>query len=349
MRAFVTGGTGFIGGHLVERLLAAGHEVRALARESSDVSHLRQLGVETARGDLRDGAALRPLLRGVEVVYHNAALVGDWGRWRDFSEVALAGTGYLLAAAVSSNVSRIVHMSSASIYGLRRVRGRTVSEELPPAPRPWRWDYYGRAKAGAERIVQQHQSAGRIGATILRPTIVYGPRDRTVLPRLAALLRNGQLTIVGSGENRLHLVYVRDVAEAALRAGTELVAVGETYHVEGKRDITQRGFMEAIADLVGAPRPRRSLPLYLSYSLGFFQEAWGHASRRQTPPGRTRYLVALAGGEADFDTSRAERDLGWKPQVSFEEGLARTAEWWRTREHTGPCGSAPCAGSTSPP
>ena len=349
MRAFVTGGTGFIGSHLVERLLAGGHEVRVLARESSDVSHLCQFDVEVARGDLCDGAVLRPLLRGIEVVSHNAALVGDWGRWRDFSEVALAGTEHLLAAAVSSNVSRIVHMSSASVYGLRRIRGRTVSEELSPAPRPWRWDYYGRAKAGAERIVQQHQSAGRIGATILRPTIVYGPRDRTVLPRLAALLRNRQLTIVGSGENRLHLVYVRDVAEAAFRAGTERVAVGETYHVEGKRDITQRGFMEAIADLVEAPRPRRSLPLYLSYSLAFFEEAWGHASRRQTPPSRTRYLVALAGGEAGFDTSRVERDLGWKPEVSFEEGLARTAEWWRSRGRPCPSGSALCSDSTSPP
>jgi nucleoside-diphosphate-sugar epimerase len=197
--------------------------------------------------------------------------------------------------------------------------------------------------------VRQQQNDGRIGATILRPTIVYGPRDRTVLPRLAALLRKGQLALVGSGENRLHLVYVRDVAEAAFRAGTERVAVGETYHVEGKRDITQRRFMEAIADLVGAPRPRRSLPLYLSYSLAFFQEAWSHARRRQAPPSRTRYLVALAGGEAEFDTSGAERDLGWKPQVSFDEGLARTADWWRSREHPGPSGSAPCSGSASPP
>jgi nucleoside-diphosphate-sugar epimerase len=339
--AFVTGGTGFIGSHVVERLLAAGQEVRVLARESSDVSHLRRLGVEIARGDLRDGAALRRLLRGIEVVYHNAAFVGDWGRWRDFSEVALAGTEHLLAAAVRSDVSRVVHMSSAGVYGLRRIRGSVVSEELPLAPRPWRWDYYGRAKAGAERIVQRQQNAGRIGATILRPTIVYGPRDRIVLPRLAALLWSGQLVIVGSGENRLHLVYVRDAAEAAFRAGTEPVAVGGTYHIDGRREITQRRFMEAIADLVGAPRPRRSLPLSVSYCLGFLQEAWGHASGRQTPPSRTRYLVALAGGEACFDTSGAERDLGWKPQVCFEEGLARTADWWRSRGRPEISGSAP--------
>jgi nucleoside-diphosphate-sugar epimerase len=169
-----------------------------------------------------------------------------------------------------------------------------------------------------------------------------------VLPRLAALLRSGRLTIVGSGENRLHLVYVRDVAEAAFRAGTEPVAVGGTYHVEGQRDITQRGFMEAIADLVGAPRPGRSLPLYVSYSLAFLQEAWGHAIRRQTPPCRTRYLVALAGGEACFDTSGAERDLGWQPQVPFEEGLTHTADWWRSRVQPDISGSAPRAGSATP-
>jgi nucleoside-diphosphate-sugar epimerase len=209
-----------------------------------------------------------------------------------------------------------------------------VTEEHPPTARPWRWDYYGRAKVGAERIVRRYRDGGRIGATILRPTIVYGPRDRTVLPRLASLLRTGRLTIVGSGENHLHLVYVRDVAEAAFRAGTESAAVGGTYHVEGQRDVTQRGFMEAIADLVGAPRPARSHHLYLSYALAFLQEAWGRASRRQEPPGRTRYLVSLAGGEACFDTSRTERDLRFKPQVSFQEGFARTGEWWRSRGRT---------------
>jgi nucleoside-diphosphate-sugar epimerase len=318
MRAFVTGGTGLVGSHVVEALRAHGWAIRALARPASDTSHLRRLGVEIVPGDLE-----RPLageaLAGVDVVFHNAARVGDWGPARAFHELAVAGSERLFDAAARGGVRRVVHMSSAGVYGLRRIRGREVTEEL--SPRAYRWDSYGRAKIAAEAVARRHQAAGRVEVTVLRPTVVYGPRDRAVLPRLAGELRRGRLPLIGSGENRLHLIYAGDVAEAAVRAGTEPAAAGRTYHFDGPGDVTQRGFFEAIADLVGAAAPRRHIPLALAYGLAFALEIAGHATRRRTPPALTRYLVALAGGESRFDTTRARLELGFAPRTPFFEGM----------------------------
>ncbi len=303
-----------------------GHEVRALARDASDVSHLRGLGIELVRGELEDEASLAGACHGVDVVYHNAARVGDWGRLEEFLEVDVRGTERMIDAAARAGTTRLVHMSSVSVYGFFRIRDQHVTEDLPANPRPWRWDYYGRAKAAAERAVRGAQAEGRIETVILRPSIVYGPRDRAVLPRLVSLLRRRKLRIIGSGENRPHLVYAGDVAEAAVRAGTSDRASGGIYNLDGRRECTQREFFEAVADLCDEPPPTRGIPLEAAYVLALASEAWGHLTRRATPPNLTRYLVILAGGEADFDLSRAKRELEWEPRTPFAQGFKLTRE-----------------------
>lgn len=331
MKALVSGATGCIGSHIVEGLIAGGHQVRALARPTSDVRELRRIGADVVTGDLCDAQGLAPALRGVELVLHNAALVSEWGPWEEFAAPAVEGTRALLGAALRAGVARFVHMSSASVYGLRRIKGRRVTEALEPPRRPGRWNHYARAKIASERIVLEQQRAGRIGAAILRPTVVYGPRDRVVVPRLAGLLRAGHLRLVGSGVNRMHLVHAADVAEAACRAGSVRSAVGGIYHLDGPGDATQREFLAAVAELAGAPPPLRGPPLEISYALAFLEEARGHLLRRREVPRRTRYLVALCGGETTFDPARAERDLGWKPRP-FAEGWKGTRSWWLDNE-----------------
>lgn len=348
-RALVTGGTGLVGSHVAERLVAEGWRVRVLARPGSDASFLRVLGAEVVRGDLRDPASLAPALRGVEVLHHNAARVSDWGSWRAFRELAIDGTRTLLEDAARADVARVVHMSSASVYGLRRIRGRRVREERRPARLRPRWDRYGRAKTASERIVRDAHRAGRVAAVLLRPTVVYGPRDRVVLPRLAALLRAGRLELVGDGSNRVHLVYAGDVAEAAARAATAEAAPGRAYHLDGAERPTQRAFLEAVAELLGAPAPRRGPALPVAYVRALLAELGGHLLRRAEPPERTRYLVSLLGGEAHFDCSRAERELGWRARVGPGEGLARTARWWRGEPAPALSGSVPCSAPRARP
>jgi nucleoside-diphosphate-sugar epimerase len=329
MRALVTGGTGFIGSHIVEKLVTGGTAVRVLVRRSSDTACLQDFDVELVYGDLKDVTTLSAAVKDVDVVYHNAATVSDWGPWETFAEITINGTAHLLAAAAQAGVPRFVHMSSAAVYGYKNIRGRTVTEDFPLAKNVWRWDYYSRAKIEAERLVLQSHAAGKIAATILRPVLVYGPRDRAVFPRLAALLRKRRLVIIGSGHNRPHLVYVGDVANAALLAGTREAAVGQAYNIDGRKEITQRQYLNMLAEMLGTPKPRMAVPLSVMYSMAFLQEAWGHLRHKATGPTITRYFVLLAGGETHFDTSKAERELGWEPHVSIQEGLSAMAQWYK--------------------
>lgn len=335
MKTLVTGGTGLIGSHLAECLVAQGDEVRVLARARSDVSHLRTLGVEIVCGDLEDPGSLERALEGIEVVQHNAARVSDWGRWRDFAGVAIDGTRSLLEAAERAGVSRFVHMSSAGVYGLRRIRGRRV-DETTRTQRPPLSDSYARSKILSERLVLRHARRGGLGVTVLRPTFVYGPRDRAVLPRVVRLLQEGRLVVAGRGDNPLHLIHAADVAEAAARAGRTASAAGRIYVLDGRKQIGQREFLVAVAKEVGARPPVRSLPLPVLWGLAVAEEALSRVSSREKGPSRTRYLVAFCGGEAYFDTSRAERELGFKPRVEVREGLASTLARWSRATEPGP-------------
>lgn len=327
MKALVTGGTGLIGSHLAARLAAEGDDVRALARPQSDVSHLRTLGVEVVRGNLEDPTSLERALDGIEVVHHNAARVSDWGRWKDFAGVAIDGTARLLEAAERAGVSRFVHMSSAGVYGLRRIRGRRVDEGTP-TQRPPRFDPYARSKILSEQVVLRGCARGGVGVTVLRPTFVYGPRDRTILPRLVRLLREERLVVAGHGHNPLHLIHAADVARAAARASRTPAAAGRVYLLDGRKEISQRDFLVAVAEGVGAPPPARRLPIPVLWGLAVGQEGLHRLARSPEAPSRTRYLVALCGGEAHFDTSRAERELGFKPRIPIRQGLADTLAWW---------------------
>jgi nucleoside-diphosphate-sugar epimerase len=331
MRALITGATGLIGSHIAERLVAAGAEVRALARGGSDterLAFLQKLGVELVRGDLADReAVLDAAVEGVDTIFHNAALVSDWGRWDDFAGVGIHGTRRLLEAAVADGVSRFVHMSSAAVYGLRRSFGRRVDEAQSLTPSPARWDYYARAKIEAERWVWRFDAAGEIGATVLRPTVVCGPRDRVVFPRIAALLRSGRLVVVGSGRNPIHVVYAGDVAEAAVEAASRDRAAGEAYNLDGRLDLTQRQAFDAVADLIGAPRPRFHVPRAVAHGAATASEVWAHARRRGSAPVFTRYMVDIAAGDADFEVGKAKRELGWEPRTPTLETLERAHEW----------------------
>ena len=329
MRAFVTGATGFLGSHVAELLAARGDAVRALARPASARGHLDSLNVEIVPGDLRAPAGWMPSLEGIDVVFHCAAVVGDWGRWADFETVSVGGTRAIVEAAVRGGVRRFVHLSSTAVYGLRQVRGRRVDEDAPLRGDSLRWGYYGRAKVAAERVVREAHESGRIECTVLRPAIVYGPRDRTVLPRLSRLLHAGRLRIAGKGDNRVHLLYAADLADAALRAAEAPSAAGRAYNLDGDEPVTQRRFLEAVAEITGAPPPTRSAPLVPLYCLALLHEIAGHLRRRDQAPDLTRYLVALTGGETHYETARAARDLAWRPATLLREGMAHTRAWVR--------------------
>src|SRR5262249_14864989 len=152
-------------------------------------------------GDLHDRAALARAFDGADVVYHCAARVGDWGPWRDYQEKTINATARVLEACRSAAVGRLLHVSSITVYGHPKIRADRFTEDEPLGQNPWVWDYYPQAKLQAERLVHQYPGAW----TVVRPTWIYGPRDRNTLPRVFKALAAGRVAVIGRGDNLLNI------------------------------------------------------------------------------------------------------------------------------------------------
>ena len=324
----ITGATGLLGSHIAEALVGRGERVRALVRPTSDVSFLRGLGVELATGDLHDPPSLRQGVAGADVVYHCAARVGDWGPWSLYRREIIDATGNLLAACRAAGTGRVLYVSSVTVYGHPRDGGEPITEDAPLGQRLyWFWDYYCRSKIAAEALARAAGSA----VTVVRPSWIYGPRDRTSLPRLMAAFRAGRVRLIGSGDNLLNVVYASDVAEGAILAANHPEAGGRAYNLCSEGELTQRQFLDALTEVLGLPPVRRSSPFWLAYAGGFISEVIGRAIFLKRPPHITRYAVGLVGRPTRFSIARAREQLGWRPCVEAREGLRRTLDWWRER------------------
>jgi nucleoside-diphosphate-sugar epimerase len=331
----LTGATGFLGSHIAEQLVARGERVRALVRPASDTTFLRGLGVELAPGDLRDVASLRRAVAGADVVYHCAAKVGEWGPWSDFQEQIIDATRNLLDACRAESVGRVLHVSSITVYGHPRLRdGQLFTEDEPLGQDLWSRDYYIRAKVRAEELVRAYPG----DATVVRPSWIYGPRDRTTLPRILKALQAGRVSLIGSGDNFLNLVYGGDVAEGAILAANHPGARGRAYNLGSEGELTQRQLLDALTDQLALPRIRRRIPFRLAFWLGWMSELIGHAIRLRRPPHITRYAVSLVGRPTQYSIARARTELGWQPRVGAVEGVRRTLQWYR--ESLGSAGTA---------
>jgi nucleoside-diphosphate-sugar epimerase len=322
----VTGATGLLGSHIAEQLTERGERVRALVRPSSNTSFLQSLGADLATGDLSDPESLRRAVAGVDVVYHCAAKVGDWGAWRLFQSLVIDATTNLLEACRHEKVGRVLHVSSITVYGHPKPRGELFTEDEPLGQNLWLWDYYCRAKIAAEEVCRRYPG----DLTILRPSWIYGPRDRNSFPRILKAIQAGRVRVVGSGDNLLNIVYAGDVADAAIRAATTPKAVGQAYNISSAGEITQRQLLDLLTDSLEQPRVTRTVPFRRAFWLGFLSEIIGRVIRLKRPPHITRYAVGLIGRSTQFSTSKARSELGWQPQVPVEEGLKRTLAWWAT-------------------
>ncbi len=328
----VTGATGLLGSHVAEQLVARGEWVRALVRPGSDTAFLQQLGVELAVGDLNDPNSLRPAVAGADVVYHCGAQVGEWGPWRLFQEGIIDATRNLLGACQAVGVGRVLHVSSVRVYGLAG-RSRAALTELSPLGKSSRfWDYYCAGKIAAERLFQHYPGDW----TVIRPTWIYGPRDRRSLPRSLHALKAGRVGVIGRGDNLLNMVYASDVAEGAIRAANHPAGSRQAYNLCSDGAITQRQYLDALTDALGLPRLRRHFPYWLAYGGGFLSEAIGKIIRLRRPPHFTRFVVTLVSRPTCYSSAKAQTELGWVPQVSPFDGLQRSLDWYFAQGALGP-------------
>ncbi len=321
----ITGATGLLGSHLAEQLRERGERVRALVRPGSATGFLREIGVELSEGDLCDPRSILKAVDGAGVVYHCAAKVGDWGGWNLFQTQTIEATGHLVDACRQAQVGRLMHVSSIMVYGHPRRREDPFTEEEPQGQNLRLWDYYCVSKIEAEKKVRAYPGPW----TIVRPSWVYGPRDRNTFPRIFRSLRSWRVFILGRGENLVNVIYAADVADGILRAASNPVAIGEAYNLSSAGELTQQQLLDLLCDLVGRRRVRWHMPVRLAYWGGFLSEIIGKAIFLRRPPHITRYAVGLILRSTRYSTAKAQTQLGWQPRMPLEQGLRLTYEWYK--------------------
>ena len=330
-KVLVTGATGLLGSHLAEQLVSKGHRVRALVRPGSRSRFLDELGVEVVRGDLTDPATCAAAVADVALVFHCAAKVGDWGRWREFQTGCIDATRTLAQAALHAGIERFIHISSTSAYGHPPERQAPIDESAPLGQNIWVLDYYTRSKVDCERLLWKLADAG-LPLTVIRPSWLFGERDRTTVPRLIRGFRRGEMMIVGKGDNPLSAVYAGVVADAAILAARDPGSRGEAYNITSQGRITQRTFLDLFADAFRVPRISRRVPYALAFTGGLLLELQDRLLLRPRPPRVTRYGAWLLGRYLEYSTEKARARLGWEPAVGYGESIERTVRWFQERE-----------------
>ena len=333
MKALVTGATGLLGSHIVDRLLERGDEVRALARPGSDTSYLEERGVELAQGDVTDFDSLRRACQGMDCVFHAAARVSDWGPWSEFEAITIGGTEKALRAAVEAGVPRFLHVSTDSVYPNRdRLRGAVYSEDTPYEPKPPQWDHYQRAKIAAEAKVWEIHGEGRLRASAVRPALILGERDRSIMPELIRFLSGRGAAYIGSGHNRHPIVYAGEAAQLCVLAATEEAGAGQSYNAASGERVSQRELFAAIAAELGIDQPKRGVPFRLAYFLGAAGEMWARLTRSGRRPTLTRGAVNLVAANFSLELGKAKRELGWEATVPLREAVRRSVEWLKAKQ-----------------
>lgn len=322
MNVFVTGGTGFVGAHLVKALRARGDTVTALVRRPALAA---QLGwgddVRQVRGDLADEAALRAGCAGADVVYHVAGQIAARNA-AEFMVCNRDGTAHVLEAATSGGARRVLFVSSLAVAG-PTTPGHPIDETRAPAP----VTDYGRSKLAAELLVRATPAS--LPWTIVRPPVVYGEWDRGTL-KIFQLARRGVVPVFGDGSQELSVIHAEDLARSLIAAATSPTAVGRVYFAAHPTVTTSRALVVAAGRALGRARAPRILPVPPLVARGVLWVAGTLAHLA----GRASLLSADKGNEylAPAWTCRSDaltNDTGWRAHVALDEGLRRAADWYR--------------------
>ncbi|HWM55580.1 MAG TPA: NAD-dependent epimerase/dehydratase family protein [Solirubrobacterales bacterium] len=318
--AFVTGGSGFIGSKLVERLVGEGRSVRALARSSDAAERVATLGAEPVRGDLGDRASLAAGAAGAEVTFHLAAHLGEWGPWEEFERGNVEGTRNTLAACEEAGVSRFVHCGTeAALMAGEPLVGVDETAPLRPDSRA----PYPATKARAEQAVREAARDG-FETVVLRPRFVWGKGDTTLLPEMVATVESGRFAWVGGGRNVTETTHVDNVVEGLILAARKGRS-SEAYFVTDGKPVVFREFVTALLQTQGVEPPGRSLPGWTAAPMARVCEAAWKALPLPGDPPMTTFRSWLLTQECTIDTSKARAELGYEPVVSHEQGLAELA------------------------
>ena len=331
MNVLVTGGGGFVGSYLIDRLLARGYKVRSFGRSAQPA--LEQKGVEVICGELANSTDVREACVAMDAVFHVAAKAGVWGSWESFYQPNVVGTRNVLEACRTEGIARLVYTSTPSVV----FNGQPIRGGGPEMPYGRNWlCHYAHTKAIAEKEALA-ANCDTLKVVALRPHLIFGPGDPHLLPRVIDSVKAGRLKIVGEGTNRVDVSYVDDVAAAHLNALDALescnmgTCAGQAYFISQSEPVELWSWLNQILEGLGHPRLTKRMPLLLAYVAGAVAEcAWKVFAKSGEPP-ITRFVAVELAKDHYFDIELAHRDLGYKATVDMKTALKATIEDLKAR------------------
>lgn len=317
----ITGATGFIGGALCRRLVEEGCTVRAYARNPEKAKKLEAMGVEVCIGDIRDADKVHQFLQGVDMVYHIA------GNFRDESvseemmyDINYGGTKNMLEAAEANGVKRFLHCSTCGVHG--HISNPPANEESPYNP----GDYYQRSKLKAEKLVWEYINAGKFPISIYRSAGVYGAGDTRFL-KMAKGIQKRRFPILGDGKTLFQMIYIDDLVDGIILAGTKEEAIGNVYILIGDEHVELDELAQMVADITDSALLPVKFPFWPVYYAGWAMEILFKPLGINPPLYRRR--VDFFRKDRWFDISKAQTDLGFQPKIDLREGLEKQIQWYR--------------------
>lgn len=327
-KVLVTGGGGFVGLAIVERLAAEGIETTVVGRHRYPAAEA--LGAHCLVGDIRDRLFMERAAADHDTVFHVAAKAGIWGSREAYFSVNVAGTENVIEACRRNGARTLVHTSTPSVvFDGRSIEGG--DERLPYSRKPL--CHYAASKIQAEKKILAANSR-RLKTAAIRPHLVWGPKDTQIIPRLLERGRRGTLRIVGGGTNRVDISFIDNVAAAHILAARNLeesgTAAGEAFFVSQGRPVVLWEWINELFDRLGVPRVRKNMSLRAAYRLGWILEKLYSLLRLEKEPQMTRFLAEQLAESHWFSIDKAMAVLSYRPEVSTAEGMERLVEWLET-------------------
>jgi nucleoside-diphosphate-sugar epimerase len=319
-KVLVTGVSGFTGSHLAKALVRNGDEVYGFARPSSRLHGLQEAGIRIRTGDITDAHSVEEAVQGMDLVYHLAASYREAGLPnREYYKVNVGGTQHVLAAAFRHEVKRVVHCSTVGVHG--HVANPPADENAPFNA----GDLYQATKIEGEKVVREYMQKG-LSCVVFRPVGIYGPGDRRFL-KLFRAIKQRKFVMFGDGEILYHLTFIDDLVRGIILCGESANASGEIFIIAGEKATTLNELVARIAETLGVKKPGLYVPFWTLWTASVLCEFACKPLGINPPLFRRR--ADFFRKDRSFSAAKIERMLGFRPCVSLEEGLRRTADWYR--------------------